>query len=161
MGVKVSDIEEYTEAVIEISEGLTSDVLDAIGYDFEKRSATLALLTCYCLILTYKKMDSRKVGFLRKRKVINEIVASMATQNMMSTRNIPQYKITFKFLLRLFGQLTLSAETHSGSLAWEYAKYMVEQIGEDEDLKTSKEVHEKLIEINKNLKTDYLVNLIS
>ena len=162
MAIKLSDIEEYTEAIIEISEGLASDVLDIIGYDFDKRNAVILLLTCYSLILTYRKMEARDMGFFGKRRVVNRIVESMAVQNMMSPQNISRYKITLKFLLRLFGQLPESSNSPIGTLGWEYARYMIDQIDSDEtdDVLKVQEVKEKLLEIDKNLKTSYLVDLV-
>lgn len=62
MAIKLSDIEEYTEAIIEISEGLASDVLDIIGYDFDKRNAVILLLTCYSLIFNLQKNGSQGYG---------------------------------------------------------------------------------------------------
>lgn len=154
-------IYEYADAVNQVSRKTASEVLELLEVDSSREEVIYLLLVMFSLILTYRKMAIERVGFLKLKKIIKEIIESLAWQTDTQYAS-SRYHNIFAQTNKTYGFLPAVGESPKGTLLWEYSKYIIEKskVAEKKDFYKTVEVSRLLMMVNEDLKINEFVRYI-
>lgn len=152
---------EYADAISRVSRKATSEVLELLEIDSSREEVIYLLLMMFSLILTYRKMAIEKVGFFKLKKIVKEIIESLAWQTD-AQHFTDRYHNIFAQTNKAYGFLPAVGEDPKGTLLWEYSQYIIEksQIAEKKDFFKTVEVSRLLLMMNEDLRINDFVRYI-